>query len=317
MLVRCTCAEDILAQNQRAGSLGLTTFLAVIVFAVLIWVVPMAWQRLRRGYLRSRPLSARQEAILRSRLALYPELPIARQQELQQNVSLFLRDKEFVGCDGLEVTEDMRVVIAAHACLLLLERDNNCYPALRTILVYPDAYVAEETRHQGHVRSTHLSARAGEAHYRGPVVLSWDDLQQGLAHPEQGHNVAIHEFAHKLDEEDGHVDGRPPFERSADSKTWAPVMQEAFAELRQRLHELHTVAQSVEREALVAPSTQSGSVLDTYGAQSPAEFFAVATEAYFIIPLAMEAAHPRLYREMQKFYRTDPAALLRGNRPGG
>ncbi len=292
-------------------------FLAVIVFAILVWVLPMAWQRLRRQYLRSRPLSKKQEAILRSRLALYPALPPERQQELQQNTSLFLRDKEFVGCNGLEVTEEMRVVIAAHACLLLLARDNNCYPDLRTILIYPDAYVAQETHHHGHVQSSHLSARAGEAHFRGPVVLSWDDIQQGLTHPEQGHNVAIHEFAHKLDEEDGYVDGRPPFERSEDGKDWAPVMREAFEALRQRLHALHTRAESAEREESQPPSTQSISVLDTYGAQSPAEFFAVATEAYFVIPTAMEAAHPRLYREMQKFYRTDPAALLRGNRPGG
>mgnify|MGYP003836040883 CR=1 FL=1 len=292
-------------------------FLAVIVVAVLVWVLPMVWARLRRNYLRSRPLSRQQEAILQRRLALYPRLPPESQRELQQNTSLFLRDKEFVGCNGLEVTEEMRVVIAAHACLLLLGRDNNCYPDLRTVLIYPDAYVAEETRHHGHVQSTHLSARAGEAHYRGPVVLSWDDIQQGLVHPEQGHNVAIHEFAHKLDEEDGYVDGRPPFERSEDGKNWAPVMREAFAELRQRLHSLHTSAETEEREELQPPSTQAVSVLDTYGAQSPAEFFAVATEAYFVIPTAMAAAHPRLYREMQKFYRTDPAALLRGNRRDG
>ena len=292
-------------------------FLAIIVLAVLVWVIPIAWQRVRRRYLRSRPLSKQQEAILHRRLALYPLLPPDRQQELQQNTSLFLRDKEFVGCNGLRVTEEMRVVIAAHACLLLLERDNNCYPDLRTVLLYPDAYVAEETRHQGHVQSTHLSARAGEAHYRGPVVLSWDDIQKGLMYPEQGHNVAIHEFAHKLDEEDGHVDGRPPFARGEDGKNWAPVMREAFAELRQRLHALHADAETTESAESQIPSPQKTSVLDTYGAQSPAEFFAVATEAYFVIPAAMEAAHPRLYREMQKFYRTDPAALLRGNRPGG
>ncbi|WP_082859276.1 zinc-dependent peptidase [Microbulbifer sp. Q7] len=300
----------------------MTTFLGIIVFAVLVWVVPLAWQHGRRRYLRSRPLSKKQETILHSRLALYPALSADTQLELKQNVSLFLRDKEFVGCNGLQVTEEMRVVIAAHACLLLLGRENSCYPNLRTILLYPDAYVAEETHHHGHVQSTRLSARAGEAHYRGPVVLSWDDIQQGLAHPEQGHNVAIHEFAHKLDEEDGYVDGRPPFARREDGKDWAPVMREAFAELRQRLHALHQEHQeqqgaepgSANDPALEAP--QPVSVLDTYGAQSPAEFFAVATEAYFVIPTAMAAAHPRLYREMQKFYRTDPAALLHGSRRG-
>ncbi|WP_242524049.1 zinc-dependent peptidase [Microbulbifer salipaludis] len=279
----------------------------------------MAWQHSRRRYLRSRPLSKKQESILHSRLALYPVLPADTQLELKQNVSLFLRDKEFVGCNGLQVTEEMCVVIAAHACLLLLGRENSCYPNLCTILLYPDAYVAKETHHHGHVQSTRLSARAGEAHYRGPVVLSWDDLQQGLAHPGQGHNMAIHEFAHKLDEEDGHVDGRPPFARSEDGKDWAPVMHEAFAALRQRLHALHQEHQEVESASAndrEPDAAQPVSVLDTYGAQSPAEFFAVATEAYFVIPKAMAAAHPRLYREMQKFYRTDPAALLHGSHQG-
>ncbi|TLM78361.1 zinc-dependent peptidase [Microbulbifer harenosus] len=291
---------------------GLETFFAIILFAILIWVVPMVWQRARRRYLRSRPLTRQQTSILADRLALFRHLPKERQEELKRNMSLFLREKEFVGCDGLVITEEMRVVIAAHACLLLLARDNNCYPNLYTVLVYPEAYVAEETHYDGHIQTTHLSARAGEAHYRGPVVLSWYDLQQGLAHPEQGHNVAIHEFAHKLDEEDGYVDGRPPFAKSADGKSWAPVMREAFAELRQRIHALQGEAELQDVTGERAPS-----VLDTYGAQSPAEFFAVATEAYFIIPTAMAAAHPALYREMQKFYRTDPAALLRGNRPGG
>ena len=299
-------------------------FVIVVVLAVLVWVVPIMWQRWRRHYLRSRPLTPQQERLLARTLALFPYLPAPRQQELKENISLFLRDKEFVGCDGQQITEEIRIAIAAHACLLLLERPNNCYPDLKTILVYPDAYVAEETRHHGHVQSTHLSARAGEAHYRGPVVLSWGDLRRGMAQPQQGHNVAIHEFAHKLDEEDGYVDGRPPFENSSDGKSWAPVMRQAFAELRQRLHALHGEAELANgdssegrTENLTENLEEKPSVLDTYGAQSPAEFFAVATEAFFIIPTAMEAAHPSLYRELQKFYRTDPAALLRGNRPGG
>ncbi|WP_406827984.1 zinc-dependent peptidase [Microbulbifer sp. ARAS458-1] len=289
-------------------------FLIVIILAVLAWVLPVLWQRWRRRYLRSRPLTAQQEHLLCTTLALYPYLPAPRQRELKEHISLFLRDKEFVGCDGLEITEEIRIAIAAHACLLLLERANNCYPNLKTVLVYPDSYVAEETRHHGHIQSSHMSARAGEAHYRGPVVLSWGDLQRGLAQPQHGHNVAIHEFAHKLDEEDGYVDGRPPFEKRADGKTWAPVMREAFAELRQRLQALHGEAEMAEGEPSVGLA-EKPSVLDTYGAQSPAEFFAVATEAFFIIPTAMEAAHPSLYREMQKFFRTDPAALLRGSHP--
>ena len=286
-------------------------FLLLILLAALAWLVPFFWRRWRHRHLRSKPLTAEQTSLLSQRLALYPYLPPSQQQELKQNISLFLRDKEFVGCNGLVVTEEMRVTVAAHACLLLLQRENTCYPNLRTILLYPDAYVAEEIHRDGYVESAHLSARAGEAHYRGPVVLSWQDLTNGLAHPSQGHNVAIHEFAHKLDEEDGYVDGRPLFENAEAGKNWAPVMREAFETLRQRLHQLHTESQA-DDERETRPL-----VLDPYGAQSPAEFFAVATEAYFTVPTAMQAAYPTLYQELQKFYRTDPAALLRGNLPDG
>lgn len=290
------------------------TFLGVILFAILIWVIPYLWQRWRLRYLRGRKLTREQEAILSRRLALFPVLPAALQQELKANVSLFLRDKEFVGCNGLQVTEEMRVTVAAHACLLLLQRDNRCYPGLHTVLLYPDAYLAEEIHREGYVESARTSARAGESHYRGPIVISWADLQRGLRYPEQGHNVAVHEFAHKLDEEDGYVDGRPPFDSSEAGRGWAPVMREAFNELRQRLHLLH--GEQGDGEQGNGEHRESGpSVLDTYGAQSPAEFFAVATEAYFIIPTQMAAAHPAVYREMQKFFRTDPAALLRGNPP--
>lgn len=293
-------------------------FLGVILFAILIWVIPYLWQRWRLHYLRGRKLTRTQEAILSRRLALFPLLPADQQRELKANISLFLRDKEFVGCNGLQVTEEMRVTVAAHACLLLLQRDNRCYPGLHTVLLYPDAYLAEEVHREGYVESAHISARAGESHYRGPIVISWADLQRGLAYPEQGHNVAIHEFAHKLDEEDGYVDGRPPFANSGDGKTWAPVMREAFFELRERLHSMHGNSNDT---GSVAGNKTNGTrqipVLDTYGAQSPAEFFAVATEAYFIIPEQMEAAHPALYRELQKFFRTDPAELLRNSRQGG
>ncbi|WP_226667174.1 zinc-dependent peptidase [Microbulbifer aggregans] len=295
------------------------TFFAVIIFAVLLWVVPFLWQRGRLRYLRSRELPQKQISLLAQELALYRHLPPAQQRELQQNVSLFLRDKEFVGCDGLSVTDEMRIAVASHACLLLLQRDNNCYPELRTILMYPDAYIAEEIHREGYVESSRQSARAGEAHYRGPVVISWGDLRAGIANPQRGHNVAIHEFAHKLDEEDGYVDGRPPFANSEDGKNWAPVMREAFFELRERLHTLHEESNPELNPGTTvnAGSERRPSVLDTYGAQSPAEFFAVATEAYFIIPEQMEAAHPVLYRELQKFFRTDPAALLRSSHRGG
>ena len=278
----------------------MTTFLIIILIAVAVWTLPSYWQRWRRHRLRHHPLSNEQQQLLQQCLPLYQYLTLPMQAELRGNMSLFLHDKEFVGCDGLQVTQYMRVAVAAHASLLLLGRETRCYPDLYTVLLYPDTYVARETRREGYVETTHHSAREGEAHYRGPVVLSWGDLEQDLQNPEQGHNVALHEFAHKLDEEDGYFDGRPPFENTTEGKNWASVLRPEFERLR-------------EQRDQRAGTGEWPPVLDFYGAVSPAEFFAVATEAFFMIPAALQKNHAALYDELCQFYRLDPAALRRGN----
>ncbi|SHG11526.1 hypothetical protein SAMN04487965_3314 [Microbulbifer donghaiensis] len=280
----------------------MTTFLVIILLAILLWVVPHYYRTWRSRYLRSKPLNSEQRQLLADTLLLYPQLPAAQQRELQANVALFLHDKEFVGCDGLRVTERMRVGVAAHACLLLLGRENRCYPNLYSILLYPDTYVATETHRDGYIETTGHSAREGEAHYRGPVVLSWADLEEDLLRPEKGRNVALHEFAHKIDEEDGYYDGRPLFESAGEGENWAAVLGAEFFRLR-------------ERAVNGDPWAGTPPVLDFYGAESPAEFFAVATESFFVIPAALQQAHPLLYRELRKFYRLDPAALSGKNPP--
>ncbi|SDZ75207.1 zinc-dependent peptidase [Microbulbifer marinus] len=278
----------------------MTTFLAIILLAILLWLVPHYYRTWRSRYLRSKTLNPQQQQLLQESLHLYPHLPVAQQRELQANIAFFLHDKEFVGCEGLRVSERMRIAVAAHACLLLLGRENRCYPNLYTVLLYPDTYVAPETHRDGYIETTGHSAREGEAHYRGPVVLSWADLEEDLLHPENGRNVALHEFAHKIDEEDGYYDGRPLFENAGEGKNWAAVLGTEFARLRQRA----VAGTSVQAEP---------AVLDLYGAESPAEFFAVATESFFTTPRAVREAHPLLYRELCQFYRLDPAALPHGN----
>ncbi|MFC6635217.1 M90 family metallopeptidase [Microbulbifer taiwanensis] len=280
----------------------MTTFLAIILLAILLWLIPHYYQSWRRHYLRSRPLTGEQQQLIAEILPLYRHLRGQQQKELLANIALFLHEKEFVGCEDLQVTERMRTAVAAHACLLLLGRENRCYPNLYTVLLYPETYVATETHRDGYIETVGHSAREGEAHYRGPVVLSWGDLAEDLQHPEQGRNVALHEFAHKIDEEDGYYDGRPLFDAAEKGKNWAQVLGAEFERLQRRAHE-------GEQEA--------PAVLDLYGAESPAEFFAVATESFFVIPTAMRTAHPRLYRELQNFYRLDPAALLSGNPAAG
>ncbi|WP_444933865.1 M90 family metallopeptidase [Microbulbifer sp. JTAC008] len=277
----------------------MSAFIAIILLALAIWLVPHFYRQWRIFYLRSQPLTREQLQLIRENLPLYHYLNSNQQQELCSNIALFLHGKEFVGCEGLQVNERMKVAIAAHACLLLLGRKNECYPNLYSLLLYPDTYVAHETRREGYIETARHSAREGEAHYRGPVVLSWGDLEKDLQSPERGHNVALHEFAHKVDEEDGYFDGRPLFESSDEGATWAEVMSREFHRLRQRA------------EFGEFPG-DTPSVLDLYGAQSPAEFFAVATESFYTIPTAMHALHPELYKELSHFYRINPAELIRG-----
>ncbi|MFS1524940.1 zinc-dependent peptidase [Microbulbifer sp. 2304DJ12-6] len=289
----------IRASPNNGKSACMTVFLAIILLALAAWLVPSFYNRWRLNYRRAKPLSDKQLQLLGQTLPLYPYLNPQQQAELRGNIALFLHDKTFVGCEGLQINERMKVTIAAHACLLLLGRKNECYPSLYTLLLYPDTYVARETKREGYIETAKHSVRAGEAHYRGPVVLSWGDLEENLQYPDRGHNVALHEFAHKVDEEDGRFDGRPLFERAGEGANWAGVMNREFTRLRRRA-QFGNLADE-------APS-----VLDLYGAQSPAEFFAVATETFFTIPVAMQKLHPQLYGELSHFYRLDPATLMSG-----
>ncbi|WP_237058700.1 zinc-dependent peptidase [Microbulbifer sediminum] len=290
------------------------TFLAVIALAVLVWVLPIYWQKWRRSYLRARPLSPSQYRLVQSALPFYSALAPEAQRELCANLSLFLHDKEFVGCDGLRVTDEMRVCVAAWACLLLTGRQNRCYPALRTVLLYPDTYIARETHFEGAIEMTADSAREGESHYLGPVVLSWADIEEDLFHPEQGRNVIVHEFAHKLDEEDGVYDGRPLFTDSESGGSWAPVFREEFERLRDKVL---TRQEGHGTKGGSTPAREAkASVLDPYGAQSPAEFFAVASESFFSIPVALRQHHAALYAELRAFYHLDPASWHDGSQQG-
>ena len=195
------------------------------------------------------------------------------------------------------MTDEIRVCIAAQACLLLLRRKTDYYPELRSILVYPSTYFVEETRHVGAgVMEEGRYARLGEAWQHGTVVLAWDAVRQGTADPDDGRNVVFHEFAHQLDFEDGRADGAPALGdghawsvRKSRYATWARVLSAEFERLRAEAQQGRT------------------SVLDGYGATNPAEFFAVATESFFERPREMREKHPELYEELKRYYLQDPA----------
>jgi Mlc titration factor MtfA (ptsG expression regulator) len=249
----------------------------------------MFTRRRKRERLKSRPFPQEWIEILRQHVAVYNRLPSQDQVELQQHIQVFLGEKHFEGAGGLDLTDEIRVTIAAQACLLLLHRDTDYYPDLTTIVVYPSGYTATEERPiGGGVWEEGPEDRLGHtAHGLRALVLAWDAARHGALDPADGNNVVLHEFAHQLDFENKRADGTPALETHAEYLSWARVMSQEFRRLREG----------------------DSYVLDYYGAQNPTEFFAVATEAFFEKPRALKRLHPDLYRALQKFFRQDPVTF--------
>lgn len=217
-------------------------------------------------------------------------------QRLRDMVQVFLAEKTLEGCGGLALTDEIRVTIAASACLLLLGLDHDMYRRVDSILVYPTT-VQPPARPMGFFElpttpTPQNHPLLGEAHRGGPVILVWDAVRRGARNPRSGHNVVLHEFAHKLDMLDGSVDGTPPLRGSAQLQAWAAVCSTAFDTLRAQ-------ADAGER-----------TFMDSYGAESEGEFFAVATEAFFERPHALLRDQPALYETLRAFYRQDPASRV-------
>lgn len=217
-------------------------------------------------------------------------LTAAEKRELHGHIQVFLHEKKFEGCGGLEITDEIRVTIAAQACILLLNRKTDCFPLMRTILVYPSHYFASTSRRMpGGVVEERVEGRLGESWMRGPIVLSWDDVLRGAADPHDGHNVVFHEFAHALDGESGALEGAPDLPEATMYTAWARVLGTEYNGLLNDLARNHR------------------HLIDAYGATNPAEFFAVITEAFFEKSLLLKRHHPELYAQLAAFYRQDPA----------
>ncbi|WP_374046696.1 zinc-dependent peptidase [Massilia sp. YIM B02763] len=252
---------------------------------LLAWLLPR-W-RLRRVL--ARPLDAVQLGYIERNVDQYRGMPSSLRQQLQYLVKQFLHQKTFVGCAGLEVTDEMRVTIAAQACLLLLNRRTDVYPGLHAVLVYPGAFLVprKEADEAGVVTETRQDL-LGESWGDGRVILSWEHVRRaGL--PAQGtHNVVLHEFAHQLDSESGSNNGAPLLGSAERYRRWSETLSRDFALLRRDTY------------------WGQRDVLDPYGATNPAEFFAVATETFFEQPHALASRHPELYAEFQAYFRVDP-----------
>ena len=242
--------------------------------------------------MRSRPFPEEWRAIIAGNLPFFSRLTAADQEELLGHVQVFLAEKRFEGCGGLKLSDEIRLTIATQACLLLLHRKTDYYPRLLTILVYPAGFVVERDEPVDDVIwEEGREGRLGEtAPQMRSLVLAWDAARYGALDPSDGKNVILHEFAHQLDFEDFVADGVPALGSRNDKRSWAEVMAMEFAALR------------------AADDTGIPTLLDSYGATNPAEFFAVATEAFFERPLALRQRRPQLFAELQRFYRQDPAA---------
>ena len=250
-------------------------------------------RRFRRPKLRATPLPRAHIDIIKRNVPYYATLTKDEQSRLNQHVQIFLAEKRFEGAGGLALTDEIRVTIAAQACLLLLGDPNtDYYPTLRTIIVYPSTYVVPTTQQQGAIVSEGPQVRLGEAWSTGALVLSWEAVLRGAADMNDANNVVLHEFAHVLDNEDGAMEGAPLLASRSAYAPWARVLSAEFENLR------HDLARGLP------------TVLRPYAAQSPAEFFAVATETFFERPLQLRERHRALYDQLKTYYNQDPASRL-------
>jgi Mlc titration factor MtfA (ptsG expression regulator) len=277
----------------------LVTLIASGMFAGAFAVARAALLRLLLGP-RPRPsiypaVPASWRSLLTARVPLAKRLSSAERERLLLKMQQLIRGCRWEGCGGLSLTEEMQVIIAAHACLLVLEQPGEPYPTLSNILVYPGTFQprrfswtpSAEAEHQG-------DPALGESWKQGVVILAWDSAEAGARDPGDGQNVVLHEFAHQLDGASGEFDGMPRLLRATELATWTTMLESDF-------------------DKLVA-EVEAGNpgVLDPYGATNRAEFFAVATEAFFERPGALKTERPALYEALRRYYGQDPAAATEG-----
>ena len=247
------------------------------------------FRRYRLKEILNQPFPEEFKRILEHKLPVYPQLTTTQQENLHQHILHFLFSKVFVGCNDLEITDEIRVVIAAEACLLILNRPSSCYQRLKWIYVYPSVFVAQrEEKNEYGLVSTQRKHLLGESWQNGKVILAWDNVESGMMNFHDGQNVVLHEFAHQLDQESGSANGAPLLYTKDSYKVWSQVFTEEFHQLQSRVFK------------------GKHSLIDRYGATNPAEFFAVVTEMFFERPQALQQSHPELFDLLKDYYRINP-----------
>lgn len=233
------------------------------------------------------------EALWQTTLERYPFLSVLSADErtrLRESVALFLHHKSIHGAAGLEMRDEIRVSIAAQACVLILNLDHDYYRGWVEVIVYPDEFVASyEFVDEDGVAHSVREPMSGESWLQGPVILSWADA--GGIGPD-GYNVVIHEFAHKLDMLNGDANGFPPLHADMNRDAWSRTFSDAYQDFCAR----------IDRDEHVP--------IDAYAAENPAEFFAVLSEAFFETPSAVQSTFPEVYQQLALFYRQHPAERM-------
>jgi hypothetical protein len=255
---------------------------------MLSWLTDHRREKLMQG-----PFLPAWEEIIQRNVAHFNWLKETERTYLRELIRVFIDEKDWEGCGGLELTDEIRVTISAQACLLLLGLPHNFYNNVETILVYPSAVVPPQ-RKSGFFETSVAALDdslpiIGQAFLHGPVIIIWDAALHGSRHPELGHNVVYHEFAHKLDMLDGTADGTPPLRNRGEYQDWVETCSRDYLRLK------HDAEHGKK------------SFLNAYGATNEAEFFAVATEQFFDQPSLMTQHTPDLYRVLKEYYRQDPA----------
>ncbi len=266
----------------------------------MIWLLLLAplalawllWRQLKKRQTRNRLLSMdltdRERAIIAEAVPLTTKLPKDLRPAFEGRMNVFLEQVTFHGYEGLELTEEMQLSIAAQACLLVVNSPS-WYENLRTILVYPTAFRSKQHRREGHVMLEQETVMLGQSWSRGPVVLSWAHSKQGALNDEDGHNVVLHEFAHQLDDLTGRTNGLPILRKGQSFARWEKAMLDAFN----------------KHVALVEKGRKT--FIDPYGATGHEEFFAEAVVVFFEKPAKLQLQEPALYEELATLLGLDPA----------
>lgn len=262
---------------------------AVFSLAVVVFLAVSLRSRMRRTRFFAAPFPQTWKKILLRNVPAYAILPNTLREKYHRRIKEFLSEKTFEACGGLKIVSDeMALTIAGYASLLSVNRAGPAWSTLHSVLVYPRAFAApgEESETEGGLVARERGTRDGESWTHGSVVFSWQRIARDIALHGNGQNVVIHEFAHQLDSDDGIAGGRPAFPDPADVRAWQNIAARELERLR---------------------SGDAGTILDEYGAENPAEFFAVSVEAFFEQPAETKRAHPEIYALLSRLFSLDPA----------